>query len=159
MEVERRNQLRRHEDAVLIDRLKRIFLSVAVGYLILVAFAAGALYALERRDRIRLHDAATASCKRVNILREQENENALVIYGALTASRVRAEKLAKLGGKGAKVQRKAVKTIGIYQRALRKGTPTDCAAAVDSAKVYKPPAPRAFTPNDLKGSGLLIKGG
>jgi hypothetical protein len=159
VEPERRLALRRDADALLIERLKRVFVSVAVGYLILVAAAAGALYALEQRDKTRLHDAAMASCKRVNVLRAQTNENALVIYGALYSSRIR------------------VGEAGATRRAQREGAapgcqepdastsprcaehPTDCNQAVDHATRTSRRRRGRSRPADLGAPGLLIHDG
>jgi hypothetical protein len=145
---DRRMVLRRHSDW----ESRRLWKSVAVGYLILLTAVTVALYALEKRDTRRLHAAAAASCQRVNYLREQDNANALVVYGALYSGAQREYRLWHTvpDSKQERVHHIAYDAYVRYYSALRHTQLTDCRLAVDHVERYNPPLPIPFEPSDLK---------
>jgi hypothetical protein len=145
--TDRRAVLRRNSDR----HTRTMWRSVAAGYLILLVSAVIGLYMLEHRDTHRLDAVGDASCKRVNVLREQDNDNALVVYGALYSGQQREYSLYKSStGKAKVVHKKGYEAYKKYASGLRRTGLTDCRQATVHPGSYNAPTPRPFRPSDLK---------
>jgi hypothetical protein len=159
-EEDRRRALRRVSDVtdrrVILRRdsdrhTRTMWRSVAAGYLILLVSAVFGLYMLERRDTGRLDAVGKASCERVNTLRGQDNDNALVTYGALYAGQQRELRLYQTStGRLRHVHYTAYKAYDKYASGLRRTDLTDCREATVHPGSYRAPEPRPFRPSDLK---------
>jgi hypothetical protein len=152
---------------------RRTVASVAVGYLILLMFVAGSLWALEKRADRRIvvarqtaeHQIVVArekaerqlrgslinACERVNVLRTQVNTLELIAYAAWTDAVIRERKLAKMAD--GEVHRASARRLNRARNKIKITDLTNCPKSVREGAKFVAPKPRKITKADLRDYG------
>jgi hypothetical protein len=117
--------------------------SAAVAFVAMVLVFAGLLFWLEQRDIARRRADSIRACERVNILRADRNNFAMVLYVSTGLSAQREEVLAH-GDSRPDVHAASARGLRAFQRQYLYRPYTDCVAAADRHG-YQPPRARAFT--------------
>lgn len=97
----------------------------------------------EKASNVRLNSAALGSCRRLQIVRDQENHTGALLYLVFHSSADRERVLAK--GPAGAIHALQEHIYATSARAAHYAPPTDCRAAVSSPATYQPPQPLPFT--------------
>lgn len=128
-------------------RIRKILVSMSVGYFfLLIGFSLG-LYFLERNDNRAQDRSAVASCERVNKLRVQTNQVAEAAWATVYISAAREQRLADTGPPAQRgVHRRSSNGLSFIASQFHRTDETDCRRAIFHADSYDPPHPENFDP-------------
>jgi hypothetical protein len=115
-----------------------------LAFLVLAVGIAGAFYFSTHNQLNREREAQVFTCTRVQILRDQANGQAFLIYNTFkqVADQQRAViESGKLKGPALKQARQSLKRAARVVKTTVVTGPTDCIAATDSPRSYRAPAP------------------
>jgi hypothetical protein len=124
----------------LIYEQRRRLRQAAIGYLILVAAVAIALFLLEQRADKRIEVAQRGACERLQLVRDRVNAIERVGREGYLSGAHRERLLARMG-RDERLHRESARALQRVADSFMFTAPTDCDAAVDDPAHYQPPRP------------------
>jgi hypothetical protein len=125
---------------LLVHRQKQRLTQAAVGYLILLAAVAVALFLLEKRADERIEVAQRGACVRLQLLRDRVNAIERIGREGYLSGAKRERLLARMGH-DERLHRESAHALQHVADSFMFTAPTDCDAAVNDPAHYQPPRP------------------